>query len=343
MKNLLNFAVPEDNKVCDLFMASVAKACVTVADEVGIFSSFSDNGNTTESIARSLNANEEAIDCIIRVLTAYGYLNFSNDLYFLEDFVKAYFVRSSPIYRGFQFSSRKEFWHEKILGTIKEGWSPIGADGKPFTAMWEEGTLSQQAAERFTGMMHTNISGPCIGVVKSGVFEQFDHVVDVGGGSGVLLSALRQLYPGKKLTLFELPQVCESAKKIVSRYVDPDSINFHGGNWFVDPISIEADAFFLSNVLHDWPMQKSLKILQNFKENMPSNAELFIFECLLDENKLSPKHTVAYDLLMYANHQSKQFTLNELTELLVEAGFSTPETIMGFGYYSLLKTTKSIA
>ena len=69
-------------------------------------------------------------------------------------------------------------------------------------------------------------------------------------------------------------------------------------------------------------------------------GSIFICECLLDEEKVSPKHTVIFDLMMYMNHRSHQYTKNELSSALVEVGFRNPEIVYSHGYYSVMKADR---
>lgn len=340
MKDLTKLEVPEDHIVCDLFMQQVVLACVTAADEVGLFSSLLQEPKTQEEIGVVLNANANAVGAVCKVLTANGFLSFDSEVYALTTATKAYFVRESTLYRGYQFKNSENSWHKKVLGTLNSGWSPIGADGKSFTAMWEEGTLSQSAADRFTGMMHTNISGPAIAVARSGAFSRCNHVIDVGGGSGIFLAALKQHFPEKNVTLLELPQVCESSKKILKNFVEIDSIGFFPCNMFLDQWPEFGDALFISNVLHDWPKEKAQVILKKAFDSLKPGGSIFVYECLLDEDRLSPSHTVAFDFLMFANHVAQQYTKNDLSNMLAGVGFTNSEKIFSFGYYSLLKADK---
>lgn len=342
MQNLTDIDIPEDNIICDLFMQQVVLACVTSADEAGIFTSLADDAKSIGSLADCIDSSPESVSAVTRVLAANGFLIENNGQFKLTPAAKTYLVKDSSFYRGFQFKSSQNFWHDKILNTLRAGWSPIGADGNSFSSMWENGSLSQEAADRFTGMMHTNISGPAIAAARSGVFDKFGHIVDVGGGSGIFLAALKQQHPTKDLTLLELPPVCKSAEKILKGYIDPTKINFSPCNLFTDDWPNNGDAFFLSNVLHDWPISKAKVILKKAFDYLKDGGSIFVYECLLDESRLSPKHTVAFDLLMHANHQSQQYSLRDLSELLVESGFSSPKKVFSFGYYSLVEANKRI-
>lgn len=341
MKNLIDFSVPDDAPVCDLFMDGVGKGCVTAADEAGLFTALRDEGRSSTAVAMALQKDPRAIDAVFRVLVTMGFLSFRDGTYSLSDLTRAYFLNGSRTYRGYQFYSNRESWeHKRVAKLIASGWDPISQNDQSFTEMWEKGTLTQEAADRFTGMMHTNISGPAIAIARSGIFAKFSRVMDAGGGSGIFLAALKQAYPNIDVALLELPQVCESAKKLLKNYVETDAVRFVPCNFLKEPWPGSPDAIFMSNILHDWPYEKGQQILSNAYSTLASGGSIFINECLLNEGRLGPKHTVIFDLLMYMNHRAQQYTVSELNSALLSAGFRNPTPVFSFGYYTVVRAEK---
>ena len=96
----------------------------------------------------------------------------------------------------------------------------------------------------------------------------------------------------------------------------------------------------LSQILHDWPYETCKRILCLAYDALEANGRIFIHEMILDENKTSPKTTVFFDLLMFINHQSQQFSETELFNLLSECGFRYMKTCPMLGYFSLISAVK---
>src|SRR5207244_7933470 len=68
-------------------------------------------------------------------------------------------------------------------------------------------------ARRFNRMM-LEVHGPeTPAIVAAYDFLQFEHVVDVGGGNGSLLSAVLAAYPNRKGTLFDMAEAIAAAKR----------------------------------------------------------------------------------------------------------------------------------
>lgn len=341
MIDLTQIHVPDDSNVLDLWVESFGLACITAADELGIFDCLNNSSLSIEEMSDQLKLGHRALDAICKVLVSYNFLHLQELKLSLTELANTYWVSSSPLYRGTEFYKRRQTnEHSRVVQTAKEGWSPISDNNVSFTEMWEAGKLTLEAAQRFTQIMNTVILAPSISVAKSGVFNNCRHVIDVGGGSGAFCSALTANNSGITATLMDLPQVCEEAKQYISTYGQQKNIHYFPANFFQDEWPINGDSFYFSNILHDWSVDKCLFLLRKAYESLPVGGQIFIHECLLEPCKTAPRMTVIFNLLMHMNHRSQQFTLEELKSLLQEAGFKNPERRHQFSYYSLVSASK---
>lgn len=321
-------------------MAEFGRACISVADESGLLLALVAGAKTAEQLADGKSI--PSVDGILKALVAQNVLTMeSPEKYALTPYGRAYFVKGSLLYRRNQLRLWRDApAHKRILKMLENGWDPISSGDRSYTEMWEQGSITQEAAERFTGMMHINIAASAISAARSGIFSEFRHVMDVAGGSGIFLAALKQRHPETQATLLELTQVCEEAKKLIASHVDPETLNYFSGNMFTDPWPNTADAIFLSNILHDWSYAKGDELLSNAWKALPSRGAVFINECLLDSERTSPTYTVLFNLLMQMNHRSQQYTEQELSASLTRAGFVNPRVVFRFGYYSVVRADK---
>jgi 16S rRNA G1207 methylase RsmC len=179
-----------------------------------------------------------------------------------------------------------------------------------------------------------------LAAVKSGAFLAVKHLVDVGGGSGALAATLLAHQPACRATVMDLAPVCEASKTILASVESGSKVEYFPANFFADAWPFDADAFSLSNILHDWPLSRCREILRRAFTALPAGGRVFVLEALLDAERCTPRMSVLFNLLMQINHRGQQFTAQQLFELLLETGFSEPRVVHAYSYWSLVTARK---
>ena len=137
--------------------------------------------------------------------------------------------------------------------------------------------------------------------------------------------------------------MCEASKAILANAESGAKVEYFPANFFSDAWPSDADAFSLSNILHDWPISQCREILRRAFAALPAGGHMFVLEALLDPGSCAPRMTVLFNLLMQINHRGQQFTRQQLFELLVEAGFQEPRVVHTYSYWSLVTARKPAA
>jgi hypothetical protein len=145
-------------------------------------------------------------------------------------------------------------------------------------------------------------------VVEAYDFSAFDRVVDVGGGSGLLLGAVLDAHPGLAGTLFDRPEVVAGA-----------TLPAIGGDFFAE-VPAGADAYLLSRVLHDWDDDEAVAIPRTCRRAMPDTATLLLVEALLPARAADDPAAVRMDLHMLLLLHGRERTRAEFAALLGAAG-----------------------
>ena len=332
----------QDNSMWDIWMSMYHLSILTVANELGLFVYLRCKKLTLIELAEMLHLSYRAVEVLARPLVCVGFLHQNNNKFGLTSTAKTYLLPESPFYWGAILEGQqKRDEHKKIIEAIKAGSNQLHYEGKTFTAMWKEGSITPEAASNFTKKMHATIFGPSIGAIQSGLFKSTKKLLDVGGGSGCFSIAFLQKYPEYEATVFELPIVCNETKKYIKQYNLLDKISIHPGNFFnKENWPIGFDGILLSQIVHDWPLDHCKEILTYAYNSMESGSKIYIHEMLLEDDKKSPLSTACFDLLMFINHKSQQFTKNELFDLLKTIGFKNLKMKKTFGYYSVITAIK---
>jgi hypothetical protein len=174
-------------------------------------------------------------------------------------------------------------------------------------------------------------SGPCGShhLCQTSVydFSQFNAVVDIGGGQGMLLSTILKNNPNLHGILFDLPRAIETAKKL---YVSNATTNSQDHNNNDDVLSrcklIEGDFFksipavpdadccyIIKNVILNWDDESAAVILKNCLQAMKKTKATMTMNANQDNNKqkiypklliidtIMPEGTVCWKIYRYTN------------------------------------------
>ncbi|KJZ72183.1 hypothetical protein HIM_08448 [Hirsutella minnesotensis 3608] len=141
-------------------------------------------------------------------------------------------------------------------------------------------------------------------------------IVDIGGSTGHDLLELHRKYPNipGRLVLQDLPGVIEQIVELDSR-IEPTPYNF-----FTEQPIKGSRAYFMHNILHDWPDDVCLKILANITAAMkPGYSKLLIYEHVIPATDAHWEAT-SLDVMMLTILSSKERTRDNWGELLTKAG-----------------------
>jgi hypothetical protein len=128
---------------------------------------------------------------------------------------------------------------------------------------------------RFQRMMVEVHSPETPAIVAAYDFSQFKHIVDVGGGHGMLLSAIIAAHPGVQGTLFDLQEGIDAAKRGAGGPLP--GVTLISGNVF-ESVPEGADAYLFRHLLHDYDDDDCLKMLKNVRRAMKPDSRVLVLE-----------------------------------------------------------------
>ena len=156
-------------------------------------------------------------------------------------------------------------------------------------------------------------------IVSAYDFGTMRRIVDIGGGVGNLLAAILLANPHLEGILFDLPANAEAGRASMQRLGLAGRCQVIGGDFFAS-VPEGRDAYVLSHVLHDWPEDQALKIVENCRKAMAPDGCLLIVEDVIadDDRGMEGK---AFDLLLLATVEGRVRRAAEYTAFLSQAGF----------------------
>ncbi|KAL0306842.1 UNVERIFIED_CONTAM: Trans-resveratrol di-O-methyltransferase [Sesamum radiatum] len=165
------------------------------------------------------------------------------------------------------------------------------------------------------------------------VFEGLKSMVDVGGGTGTVAKAIADAFTGLNCVVLDLPHVvagCEGT----------DNLTFVAGDMFeyIPP----ADAVFMKWILHDWPDEKCLKILEKCKQaisNEDKGGKVIIVDMVVDFKKehKTIETQLFFDMLMINLTSGRERTEKDWAKLFSATGFTSYKITPVFGLRSLIE------
>ena len=160
-------------------------------------------------------------------------------------------------------------------------------------------------------------------------FSSISTIVDVGGGSGVLLTCLLRSYPTIRGVLVELPGVLERA--VIPEDV-ADRIECVAGN-ALDGVPARADAYVLSTVLRCFDDRRCVAMLKACRTAMATDARVLALEMVTPPGPAQPLVGLA-DLQALTVYGGGDRDLATWTNLLTEAGLQLHSVVPADGPYS---------
>lgn len=157
-------------------------------------------------------------------------------------------------------------------------------------------------------------------------FAGIDTLVDVGGGTGNLLTTLLLANPHLRGVLYDRPGVTADARRRIEASGLTARCEVREGSFF-DAVPGGGDAYLLSHILHDWDDATCLGILASCRKSMHERARLLVLEQLIVPG--NARHPAKFnDLVMLAVMScGRERTEREYAELCAKAGFTLTRVV----------------
>jgi hypothetical protein len=188
--------------------------------------------------------------------------------------------------------------------------------------IWARLAERPEAARLFDNAMESITRGANSHLVANYPFEQFDWIVDVGGGNGSLLLPVAERHSSMRVTILDLPHVAEvSRRRIAAAGLGPRCEAVDGDAFTAVPAG--ADAYVLKGVIHDWDDKEAVAILRTCRAAMLDRSRLLLIERIIPEridvNDPLTRAKFIHDINMMVNPGGRERTQAEFCALLAQA------------------------
>lgn len=315
-------SLPPQAVVMQLLASKMAAQALSQIAELGIADLLKDGPRPTKEIAAEAKINEDAIYRALRALAAFGFFTehpnrtFANNpnSELLRTGVPGS-LRAMARWLGEENSWWKAWGHLSYSLRTGESAAEITFGSNAFEFMTRNpriNSIFQSAMSDFSAMTAR-------AVCQAYDFSGINHIVDVGGGHGYLLSSILDKIPDATGTLFDLPEVVENADPTLKANGNSNRITKVGGS-FLDTVPAHADAYVMKHIIHDWDDPRCIQILQNCRKGLRPNGRILIVEQVLSDAPESAFAKVLDLEMLVVTPGGRERTADDFRTLLGKAG-----------------------
>lgn len=184
----------------------------------------------------------------------------------------------------------------------------------------QSGTNDPDLAAQYSKLMADSQVLVAEETLRAVKFDGAHRLMDVGGGTGAFLRAVREKYPELRLRLFDLPAVLESAKL-------PKGADSIGGSFRTDQLPKGADVISLVRVLYDHADETVKGLLANVYDALPPGGRLVVSEPMAGGDTPTRAGDAYFAFYTMAMQTGCARSAVQISDLLKNAGFSDVETV----------------
>ncbi|MGA1236684.1 MAG: methyltransferase [Limisphaerales bacterium] len=315
-------SLPPQAVVMQLLASKMAGQALSQIAELGIADLLKNGPRPVSELAANAQANEDALYRALRALAAFGFFTehphrtFANNpnSELLRTGVPGS-LRAMARWLGEENSWWKAWGHLSYSLRTGQSAAEITFGSNAFEFM----TRNPRVNSIFQAAMSDFSSMTARAVCQAYDFTGINHIVDVGGGHGYLLSSILDKVPQATGTLFDLPEVIENADPTLKATGNFNRITKAGGN-FLDGVPANADAYIMKHIIHDWDDPRCVKILQHCKNGLRPNGRILIVEQVLSDAPESAFAKVLDLEMLVITPGGRERTAEDFQHLLNKAG-----------------------
>jgi hypothetical protein len=207
---------------------------------------------------------------------------------------------------------RAELAFVDLLGTITTGAPAYERRyGREF---WADLDANPELRRSFDAQMNWRFRVQAAQIAERFDWSRFSEILDVGGGDGALLAPILHAHPDVRGRVLDLsPAATAAIARFAAAGLDGRAGAVPGS--FFDPIPVGADAYLLSDILHDWDDEHVRKILTECRRAAAPNSTVVVIEPVRGQGA-----DTAIDLFMLMCFSGRERSVDELARLAADCG-----------------------
>lgn len=301
---------------------------LAVAARLGIADFLASGTTTAKKLATTTGADQSSLLRLLRALAARGIVAEGSEEQFwltpLGEGLRSDVPGSLAAWAA--QASQPEIWHAwgHLLESIMTG--EVAFRHAHDMGVWTYRERHSESGARFDATMEESANQVAGVIVAAYPFADVSTVVDVGGGTGVLLEAILDANPGIRGVLQDQPQVISRAKARFNGRVIASRCSLVADDFF-ESVPSGGDLYILKGIIHDWGDADARRILATCRQAMHTGDRLLLIEQILPKDGYADPFTRFMDLHMMVIHGAQERTESDYTELLAAGGFRVTQVL----------------
>jgi len=321
--------VPQPETIQRLGNAPFPALAMVAGMQLEVFTPLAGGPMSAEQLAAALGVGHAKLTPLLYALVSAGLLTMDDGRFGNTPETDLYLVKGKPTYLGERHLHYAARYQEvmQTAATIRTGEPQVKRD---FSSM------SPEEFEVFLRGLHPAARAAGRELALRFDFSMHVHVADVGGGSGGLAMALAAAWENLRVTVIDFPPVASIAQRLIAEEGMTHRIDAIAGNIVDEPLPGRYDAAVLRSVVQVLSPEEAGRLLHNLAKALEPGSPVYIIGYVLDDSRISPPETVAFNLVFINQHNGQAYTEGEYRGWLTEAGFCDVERAAFGGGSSLI-------
>ena len=184
------------------------------------------------------------------------------------------------------------------------------------------GGMEAQAAARYSELMAESQAAVADETLRAVSLRGIRRLMDVGGGTGALLTAVARAAPSLELTLFDLPEVAPAAAARLEAAGLAGRVEIVPGSFRTDSLPRDADAISLVRVLYDHADTTVSTLLRAVFDALPPGGRVIVSEPMTGAREPERAGDVYFAFYCMAMQTGRARSPREVAAALAQAGFA---------------------
>jgi cyclopropane fatty-acyl-phospholipid synthase-like methyltransferase len=290
--------------------------------QLDVFSPLQEGPLTVEQLANILGVSAPKLKPLLYALVASKLLVLENDRFANTEVANHYLVRDSPRYLGSMHELLTFLWEAELQTSASI------RTGVP-QAKHNYATASTDELEQVFQGLHPGTIAAAYALLKRYDFSPYHTLLDVGGGSGGLTITIVEKHPHIEATVLDLPSVTPITQKFVDSSESGDRIQVVSRDVVQESVEGSYDVAILRAFIQVLGPDEVRQVLKHVSEAIIPGGHIYIAGAVLDNSRLSPPETVAFNLVfLNVYDEGEAYTEQEYRDWLDEADFENVERVL---------------